>query len=138
MSVGIAGVCLMNPEEAAEWAQEPAGETTETPDMDFESVGDTEPSGSAWYIEGLKNTDPNPPIESVRGLQDIRRHWQSYGIRGLEKWAGVDDAAAYIDLMKFMIGAILEVSDKRSSTNESDERDSNTTDSGVELAPLEP
>ena len=129
----------MNPEEAAEWAQEPTGEATETPDMDFDPVGDTEPSGSKWYLEGLKNTDPNPPIESVRGLEDIRQHWQSYGIRGLEKWANVDDAAAYVDLMKFMIGAILEVSDNRSSTSsDENERDSNTTDSGVELAPLEP
>ncbi|ELY69326.1 hypothetical protein C489_05213 [Natrinema versiforme JCM 10478] len=105
----------MDPRAAAEFATG-AGEMgdsgAEGSPMDGQiDMGGSEPGtdsgGSPWFIEGLKNTEPNTPISQLEGLDDIRDHWKRYGLRGLEKWANVDDAWAGVDLAKFAIGAVL-------------------------------
>lgn len=75
-----------------------------------EGVEPPEPPGQEpfWY-RALRNTSPNPPIESVGSLRDIRENWESYGLRGLQKLGGVDDAEAWVDLVKFALGAALEL-----------------------------
>lgn len=108
----------VDPEAAAEWATkaeadpEAAGEMAGG-HMAAEGVGG--PEEPFWW-KALRNKHPNPPISEVGDLRDIRDNWEAYGLRGLEKAAGVDDAEAWIDLTKFVVGAVLQLQAKRSGS----------------------
>lgn len=102
----------MSPSEAAAYA---TGESAEghaaAEGFEPEAAGGERP----FWLRALRSQNPNPPIEHVGGLRDIREHWEAYGIRGIQKIGGVDDAEAWIDLVKFAIGAFLEASEGRAN-----------------------
>jgi len=75
------------------------------------------PSQSWDLMNALQNTTPNPPIETVGDLRDLRENWPAYGLRGLEKLAGVDDTWAIVDLMKGVIGVSLEITSDSDGSN---------------------
>lgn len=64
--------------------------------------------GRSMIYRAARSTEPNPPLDQVGGFDDVRDHWQQYGMRGLQKAANVDDSEAWVDLLKFAIGMTLE------------------------------
>lgn len=91
------------PSEVAEMPQEGAeGEGI---------MGEGEPSSEPsepWYYRALRSTEPNPPLSDVGDLRDIRENWQAYGMRGVQKAGNIDDAEAWVDILKFTIGLTIE------------------------------
>ena len=115
----------MSPEAAAQYATgEAAGEAAEAAGHVAAEGFDVDGGGS-WITDALRNTSPNPPLERVGDLRDIRTKWDRYGLRGLQKLGGVDDAEAWIDITKFALGAALYAirgaPDESEASGESDE-----------------
>jgi len=128
----------LDPSEVAEVsetaAESPVGGHVDTESIEMAEGPDSGPSGSPWYVRALKNTEPNTPIENVDGFEDIREHWKSYGVRGLEKCSNLDDAMAGVDLAKFVIGAVLSKAEGGSSNSDtSSSSDSDGDDDSISL-----
>lgn len=90
---------------------------------------------SSW-MDRFRNRNPNPPIDEVGSFDDIKTKYDKYGLRGLQKLGGVDDTEAWVDLLKFAIGATMAYTDTEeiSVTDSSDEDDGETSPNGVERA----
>lgn len=102
----------MPPEEAAAYATggPETAEGSAAGHMPAEGIEAPQgPTDDPFWYRAVRNTSPNPPIDEVGSLQDIRDNWESYGLRGLQKLGGVDDAEAWVDLTKFLVGAIIEI-----------------------------
>lgn len=127
----------MSPQEAAAYATGGEGEAA----AGHAAAEGIEPDagGKPIWVRAFRNTSPNPPIEAVGGLQDIREHWEAYGLRGIQKLGNVDDAEAWIDLTKFVIGACLELTgDRPQQSGGGDETDSAATGGDMEGLPTGP
>lgn len=110
------------------------------PDSPFEPVdggggdpvaGDT--GGGRGLLGRLKNTEPNRSLDDVGDLDTIRNDYGSYGLRGLEKFAGADDAWAGVDLLKFAVGATLNIAD---NTGDDSDGDSQTDSASATDVPI--
>lgn len=102
------------------------GEGPPSPGEAFDGAGDGEvvgevhaaaegaepgPSREAWWVRAARSTRPNPPLDEVGGFEDIRDNWSAYLTRGVQKGAGVDDAEAWVDVLKGVLGLALERAD---------------------------
>ncbi len=103
--------------EGAEQSKTISGTETAHAEREFSDspeIGPTEPTESAnadlhtGLTEKLRRTHPNPPVEEVGSLDDIREHYQGYLLRGIEKIAGAEDSEAWVDLVKGVLGVALE------------------------------
>jgi hypothetical protein len=94
---------FVSPSEVAEVDAAAAGEDG----LGIEGEASSEPS-EPWYWRSLRSTEPNPPLSEVGDLRDIRSNWQAYGMRGVQKLGNIDDAEAWVDLLKFVIGLTVE------------------------------
>lgn len=99
----------MDPEQAARVAVDGPEAASAVSDAGHMAAEGMDPSaGRPWYLEAARNTSPNPPIQQVGSFRDLRDNWERFGVRGLQKLGGVDDAEAWVDLTKFVVGFALE------------------------------
>lgn len=74
-------------------------------------------SDQPFFMEALRSKHPNPSLSEVEQWDDVADNWREYGMRGLQKAMGVDDAEAWIDLMKAGIGAVMAQQEQQESEN---------------------
>lgn len=89
----------MSPEAAARFA-------VDGPENHAAAEGFGAPEKPAWY-RALRSSSPNRPIHEIDGIADTLEHWDKYGVRSLEKMAGMDDTEAWVDGLRFVLGGAL-------------------------------
>lgn len=57
-------------------------------------------------------TEPNPPVEDIKGWDEWREYRSQYLQRGVMKMTGADDQMAIIDVLKGSIGYAVELAEE--------------------------
>jgi hypothetical protein len=100
----------------------------DNPFADGPAQNDTVGQRPSTWTDRFRSRTPNPPIDEVGSFDDIRTKYDKYGLRGLQKLAGVDDTEAWVDLLKFVIGGTMhltgaEETDVTGGSDDGDETD---------------
>lgn len=61
-------------------------------------------SRAPWWERAARSTSPNPPLSEVGGFDDLQENATRYLARGLQKASGIDDAEAWVDMTKGILG----------------------------------
>lgn len=72
----------------------------------FPDMGEAKPT--PWF----KRTEPSTPIEQIEGVDTWQEYWKEYLLRGTEKATGADDQWAAIDLLKGVVGGLMELAEQ--------------------------